>query len=149
VGHPSHSTLERTHSTLGQQRRTSDPLLDVRRPQLSNSAVGSTPRRPNSRCSSSGKALPLFSNGLSSSTCPVNLLSSAGSFRLSTTVVIEVNATFEVAFYLYAPIVIVTVDGVVALLLYVTQKRSASFITILKTVPSGLCSNIPSPTTLL
>src|SRR6185295_13377463 len=79
VGHPSQSTLERTHSTLGQQRRTSDPLLDVRRPQLSNSAVGSTPRRPNSRCSSSGKALPLFSNGLSSSTCPVNLLSSAGS----------------------------------------------------------------------
>jgi len=51
--------------------------------------------------------------------------------------------------YLYAPIVIVTIDGVVALLLYVTQNRSASFITILNTVPSGRWSNMPSPTTVL
>jgi hypothetical protein len=55
---------------------------------------------------------------------------------------------FKTLLYLYALIVIVTVGTVAVLLLYDTQKRSASYITILNTDPSGLSSS-PSPTTLL
>ena len=50
--------------------------------------------------------------------------------------------------YLMIPMVIVTTGTVAALLLYETQKRSDSYITILNTDPSGRC-NKPSPTTLL